>query len=83
MILTDTKRNFGPRDLPRNSTSAKYTETSNSDQIKTAAIVTAPGLEKNMTNSVLSKTESTIKAIATVCEIQVPPSGQEHLEKIT
>jgi hypothetical protein len=84
-ILTDTKRNLGPRDWPRNSASAKYTESSNSDQIKTAAIGSALGLEKNITNSVLSKTEITINAMAKACDIHIHlcPSGQEHLEKIT
>ena len=82
MILTDTKKNFGPFDEPRNSASAKYTEISSSDQTKTAAMGCALGLEKNITNSVHNKTEITIKAMANALDNHVRPTGQEHREKM-
>ena len=82
MILTDTKRIFGPRDRPKNSANTKYRETISSDQSKTAAINSILGMVKNMIISVLSRTASAIKLMAKICVIFVYPSGQEHLEKI-
>ena len=83
ITLTDTKRIFGPRDGPNSSANAKYTETNNSDQTKTAAMISIPGMVKNMIISVLRRIVSAIKLMAIICVILVRPPGQEHLEKIT